>query len=67
MSATDIKPYTKKQLALLYEVSIRCFTTMLIPFTKEIGDKEGWYYSVKQVTIIFEKLGYPNSFLGDEL
>jgi hypothetical protein len=66
-TSSEIKPYTKKELALLYEVSSRCFSTMLIPFVNEIGKKEGWYYNVRQVTIIFEKLGYPNSLLSDEL
>ncbi len=62
-----LRPYTKKELAALYKVSARCFFTMLDDFQKEIGKKKGWYYSVKQVKVIFEKLGYPDSFLPDEL
>jgi hypothetical protein len=63
---TQLKPYTKKELAIFYKVSTYCFSTMISNFQKEIGKKKGWYYSVKQVQIIFEKLGYPDCFLSDE-
>ncbi len=62
----EVKPYSKKELAILYEVSPRCFSTMLKPFEQEIGKKRGWYFNVNQVKAIFEKLGYPNIFLKDE-
>ena len=61
----EIKPYTKKDLSNLYEVSVRCLSTMLEPFEEEIGKKSGWYYNVNQVKIIFHKLGYPNVFLPE--
>lgn len=61
-----IKPYSKKELAILYKVSPRCFYTMIKPFDTLIGKKTGWYYNVKQVEIIFDKLGYPEIFLNDE-
>jgi hypothetical protein len=62
----EIRPYSKKELAILYEVSPRCFYTMVQPFEPLIGKKRGWYYNVNQVKVIFEKLGYPNVFLKDE-
>ena len=65
-SRTEIKPYSKKELAALYEVSPRCLTTMLEPFNENIGKKSGRYFNVKQVVAIFKHLGYPNSFLQDE-
>jgi hypothetical protein len=69
MSATtkaEIKPYCKKDLAYLYEVSPRCFRTMLSPFEERIGKKVGRYFSVRQVEIIFNCLGLPSCMLGDE-
>ncbi|MEW6058407.1 MAG: hypothetical protein AB1540_17535 [Bdellovibrionota bacterium] len=60
-----LRPYTKKELADLYEVSDRCFSTMLKPFEQFIGKKKGWYYNVNQVTVIFQKLGYPAVLLSD--
>ncbi len=63
----DIKPYSKKELADLYEVSPRCFTTMLNPFNESIGKKSGRYFNVKQVETIFLSLGFPALLLRDEL
>lgn len=63
----DVKPYSKKELANFYEVSPRCFTTMLNPFNEKIGKKTGRYFNVKQVEIIFASLGFPSRLLKDEL
>lgn len=62
----EIRPYTKKDLALLYNVSTRCFASMIHPFKESIGKKKGWYYSMRQVSIIFERCGIPDDFLPDE-
>ena len=54
-----VKPYSKKELSILYGV---CFNTMnkwLLPFEKEIGSRQGRYYSIRQVEMIFKKLGVP--------
>ena len=67
INRAEIKPFTKKELANLYEITPHCFTTMLKPFNESIGKKTGRYYTVKQVESIFSSLGYPNSFLKDEL
>ncbi len=64
---TTIKPFTKKELANLYEVSPHCFSTMLEPFSERIGKKNGRYFTIRQVEQIFSHLGYPNCFLKDEL
>jgi hypothetical protein len=69
MSATtkvEIKPYCKKDLAYLYEMSPRCFRTLLLPFEERVGKKSGRYYSVKQVEIIFNCIGLPPCMLSDE-
>jgi hypothetical protein len=54
-----IKPYTKKELAAIYGMSPRCFSTWLKPFSKLIGSKIGKYYNIHQVKIIVDKLGFP--------
>jgi hypothetical protein len=61
-----IRPYMKKDLANLYQLSPRAFYTMLKPHEHLIGKKVGRYYSVLQVEIIFAKLGLPNILLPDE-
>ena len=61
-----IKPYTKKDLAVLYELSTRAFYTMFKPHEDAVGKKLGRYYSVKQVEDIFNKLGLPPCLLKDE-
>lgn len=64
---TGIKPYTKKELANLYELSPRAFYTLFKPHEETVGIKLGRYYSIKQVESIFQKLGLPNSLLQDQL
>jgi hypothetical protein len=58
---TDIKvkPCSLEELANIYEVDWRTLKKWLKPFESEIGDKIGRYYFVRQVEIIFDKLGYP--------
>jgi hypothetical protein len=62
-----IRPYTKKDLAVLYELSPRAFYTMFKPHEETVGKKSGRYYSVLQVEMIFSKLGLPPCLLKDEL
>lgn len=56
----EIKPYSKQELADLYQVSVRSIDTWLIPFKKDIGARAGRYYNPKQIRIIFDKLGFPD-------
>jgi hypothetical protein len=54
------KFYAPGELAHLYGVSLKTFHAWLKPFEKEIGKRpKTYYYSAKQVKIIFEKLGNP--------
>lgn len=62
----DLRPYTKKELAVLYNRSVTCFNKMIAPYTEDIGEKKGWYYTVSQVDVIFKKLQPPDCFLKDE-
>jgi hypothetical protein len=57
----ELKPYTLKELALVYDVCVRTINKWLIPFKDEIGSKQGRYYNVNQVKIVFEKLGLPGN------
>lgn len=58
--AYKVKPYTLKELAALYDVDDRTIRNWIEPFKAEIGKKNGNYYSVIQVRIIFTRLGVPN-------
>jgi intergrase/recombinase len=55
----QIKAYSIKELASVYEVSEKIIRQWLTPFESEIGTKIGWYYTPKQAEIIFTKLGIP--------
>ena len=54
-----VKPYTVKELCALYETSFKTFKKWLRPFQELLGVRVGWYYSVRQVEVIFYKLGVP--------
>lgn len=56
---TEIKPYSKKELAALYNIGTRSMDTWLKPFEKKIGKRNGWDYNVKQIRYIFNKLVLP--------
>ena len=56
-----LKPYTKKEIANLYGVCIRTLNKWLEPFKEEIGERRGWFYTVAQVKIIFNKLQPPST------
>lgn len=55
----EIKPYSKKELAALYNIGVRSMDTWLKPFEEKIGKRNGWYYNVNQIRYIFDKLGLP--------
>ena len=55
----QLKPYSLVELSRLYTVCDRTMKKWITPFQQEIGEKNGRYYSISQVKIIFEKLGLP--------
>ena len=55
----EIRPYSTKDLAGIYGVCDKTLKKWVKPFASEVGEKNGRYYSVAQVKIIFEKLGVP--------
>lgn len=58
----EIKPYSTKELASIYDVCDKTMKKWIKPFMSEVGEKNGRYYSVAQVKIIFDKLGVPCKF-----
>lgn len=55
-----IKPYSKKELAQIYGISVRCLNNWINKFKTEVGDICGRYYNVNQVRVILAKLGLPD-------
>jgi hypothetical protein len=55
----EVKHYSTKDLAKCYGVCDKTLLKWMKPFTKEIGQKQGRYYTVAQVLVILEKLGKP--------
>ncbi|HMJ48799.1 MAG TPA: hypothetical protein VK498_15815 [Ferruginibacter sp.] len=54
-----IKPYSVKEMCVLYNISYKTYFKWCDMFRKEIGPKKGRYYTIRQVRIIFERLGFP--------
>ena len=59
-NAIPLRAYNLKELASLYSVNRLTFQRWLQPFEKDIGKRNGYYYSVKQIEIILAKLGTPD-------
>jgi transposase len=58
-NAYVIKPYSLKELAVMYNVSKNTFKKWLEPINDQMGRRQGYYYNVHQVEIIFKYLGVP--------
>ncbi|HMT36095.1 MAG TPA: DUF4248 domain-containing protein [Chitinophagaceae bacterium] len=56
---TEVKAYSKKELAQLYCVSVKVLRTWLKPFKNTIGNYDGKMYTPKQIKTIFDCLGEP--------
>jgi hypothetical protein len=56
------RPCTTTDLAMVYGVNRRTVAIWMKPFDKEIGKKEAYYFTQKQVETIFTKLGEPRTF-----
>lgn len=57
----EIKPYTKKELAIIYGISPRCFYTWLKKIEPQVGPKNGKYYTLNQVRLIIKLIGLPGT------
>ena len=60
----QVKAYSLSELARIYGVDWRTFKKWLKPFEKEIGEKQGRYYNIPQVKVIFDKLSLPSAILA---
>jgi hypothetical protein len=56
-----LKPYSIGELAKLYDVDRKTFRSWLKPIMKELGKRQGRYYNIKQMKIIFKQLDFPAS------
>jgi hypothetical protein len=61
------RPCTTTDLAHVYGVNRRTINSWLKPFATLIGERTAYYYTQKQVEIIFEKLGDPMPIDFDNL
>jgi hypothetical protein len=55
----EVKPYTVKELCGIYKISDKTLRKWLMPFSGEIGKRQGHIYNVAQVVTIFRHLGVP--------
>jgi len=61
-SIQELKPYSHKELSDCYGVCDKTLKKWLTPFAVQIGEKNGRYYTIAQVRVIFEKIGEPSMF-----
>lgn len=54
-----VKPYSSKELANIYGVNKKTLHKWMEPFIADIGKKQGRFYTVAQVKIIFSRIGLP--------
>lgn len=62
----DIKIYSTKELASMYEVCPRTFNKWIAVHKNKIGKKTGRFYSLIQIQTIFETLGLPKSIVDTD-
>lgn len=55
-----IRPYTISDLAKIYGVHKDTFRSWLLPFSLELGQRQGHYYNIRQVQVIIERIGLPS-------
>jgi hypothetical protein len=56
------RPCTVTDFAIVYGVDRRTLGIWLKPFANEIGERKTYYFTQKQVELIFEHLGQPREF-----
>jgi uncharacterized protein YjcR len=54
----EVKPYSIRELAAMYGISVNTFKKWVKPHNDEIGPKVGHFYNARQIELIFEKFGY---------
>lgn len=59
MNYSKIQPMSLSELATAYQVSNKVMKSWLKPHSLTIGERVGFYYTPKQVSMIFDCLGEP--------
>jgi hypothetical protein len=54
-----VKAKTTQELSEEYQISRETFRNWIEPFLCEIGPRKGNIFNIRQVSIIYEKLGKP--------
>jgi len=63
-SIKNIKTHlSPAEIARLYSVSTRTLYKWISPFKNKIGERNGRYYTIRQVYLIYHFLGWPESEL----
>jgi hypothetical protein len=57
-----LRPYTHKELAQLYNVCWLTFQRWIKRHEENIGKKQGHFYNINQVLVIFRIFGMPKRF-----
>ena len=55
----EVRTYNLKELCDLYNMERRALNKSLQPLREKLGIKTGYYFSIRQVEIIFLHLGIP--------
>ena len=64
-TSIPLKPYSLTELSKLYSVCIKTIKKWMKPFSEEIGEKNGRFYTINQVKVIFSKIGLPGEISND--
>lgn len=59
----DVKPYTTKELAAMYNMSTKTFNRNIRGIRMLLGIRLGHFWNVKQVLIIFDHMGIPQRIM----
>lgn len=54
-----IKPYRLIDLAAIFDVNYKTMRRWMDKYPKELGKRDGKYYSIQQVNFCIEKFGLP--------
>lgn len=58
-----VMPYTTKQLTAIYGVDHRTLKKWMNNLKESLGERNGYYWSIPQVRLIFEKLSLPANII----
>ena len=61
LKTLSVKPYMPGELAKYYQVSEKTFRCWLTQFKERLGKRNGRYFNIKQVELIFQELGTPKT------